>query len=129
MPLYTISTKQPLELGLREQAAQAIVEIHCALTGAPRNFVHVMFANQIPLAKQTAVHLLATVRKGRTQALNKKLKQQLGEALETILTVPLAQQDIKILEIPASWVMEGGEILPEPGEEATSKWSAQVIAG
>jgi hypothetical protein len=30
---------------------------------------------------------------------------------------------VSLLEVPASWVMEGGAVMPEPGEEAA--WLAR----
>ena len=36
---------------------------------------------------------------------------------------PIRNIDFVIFPIPASWVMEGGAVLPEPGEEAS--WLAK----
>ena len=122
MPMYTVSTREPVAQQQREVLAKAIVDTHCGLTGAPAVFVHVIFSHSIALAPGNEVYLLANVRKGRSMETNNILENELAERLESILEVPKAQQQIVILEIPAQWIMEGGEVMPEPGEEASSRW-------
>jgi len=124
--MYTVSTREPLPPANREALATAITDTHCALTGAPPIFVNVVFSHGIPLDPAVNVHLLANVRKGRSEDTNRVLTGQMAERLWEILEVPGDRQKIVILEIPARWVMEGGEVLPEPGEEANSKWGWQT---
>ena len=46
------------------------------------------------------------------------------KAYSDIADVPLEQVGASISEVPASWVMEGGAILPEPGEEGEEWYKA-----
>jgi hypothetical protein len=56
-----------------------------------------------------------------------KLKEDLREAYSDNAGVPLDQVGARIGETPASWVMEGGDILPEPGEESEKWYAAEKV--
>ena len=46
MPLYrTLTAPDLLDLAGRTAFANDVVDIHCDITGAPRSFVHVLFAD------------------------------------------------------------------------------------
>jgi hypothetical protein len=51
--------------------------------------------------------------------------RDLKEALARIGNLPKDSIDGKISEGPASWSMEDGKILPEPGQEGV-KWYAET---
>jgi hypothetical protein len=40
------------------------------------------------------------------------------EGVADILDVPVADVSMATRDVEAKWVMEGGDLLPEPGEEA-----------
>lgn len=118
MPLYTISTRGELPVGIKAEVALMITDVHCAHTGAPRTFVQVIFSENLPLQEGMDLHVLASARAGRTQQLNDTIEQDIVQQMESITSIPMLRIGYQLFPVPASWVMEGGVILPEPGEEA-----------
>ncbi len=55
-----------------------------------------------------------------------RLVSQMTCALADAAGVDIADVAMRTIETPASWVMEGGRVLPEPGEEA--QWFAESTA-
>ena len=120
MPLYICNSRSgTLDSAAKSSIANAITDIHCRVTGAPAIFVHAMFFEEdarFPLDDK-ALFVRGTIRKGRNDA----QKAEIASAIEASLAqhggVPLEDTSAQIRETPASWVLEGGEIMPEPGEE------------
>ena len=125
MPLYICNTKSgALTDTAKQKIAQAITDIHCSVTGAPPIFVHAVFfeeAAQFPL-EDKSLFVRGTIRKGRSEEQKNKIADAIRSALENLGNVPFAETGAIIRETPASWVLEGGEIMPEPGEE--DEWFA-----
>ena len=125
MPLYICNTKKDaIDDATRQRIAEDITNIHCSVTGAPASFVHAVFfeeAPQFPLGDKT-LSVRGTIRKGRSN----EQKDQIADAIRASLirhgNVAESLTEAEIRETPASWVLEGGEIMPEPGEEA--EWFA-----
>ncbi|BFM17830.1 tautomerase family protein [Maricurvus nonylphenolicus] len=122
MPLYNISSRTRLPESVQKQVAQKVVDVHCGLTGAPETFVNVVFFENTPLRPGISHHIGANVRKGRTGEMNETLTQEMLNQLADVISVSNAAMEISLFEMPAQWIMEGGEILPEPGEEAFCEW-------
>ncbi len=127
MPMYTVSTHSPLPENIRQPLAQLIMKIHCELTGAPKHFVQVVMSFGVPLEKKFSLQIFGNIRKGRSAEDIQQLTQTLKNEIATLLQKPAKAIDVSLLEVPASWVMEGGEILPEPGEEADCEWLNEEI--
>ena len=122
MPIYLIrSAPETIGNDAMREIAGDITDIHCAVTGAPREFVHVFFL-PIESVDLGSVAMLASIRSGRTDAQKAELRQGVIASFAHRATVTEANLTISIVETPASWVMEGGDIFPEPGEEA--EWLA-----
>lgn len=119
MPLYTISTREPLSDDVKARAAMMITDVHCAHTGAPRTFVNVYYSHNVPLHRGIDLHIFGSVRGGRTMQTNDNVEEDMVAQMAEITGLPLRSIDFAIFPIPASWVMEGGAVLPEPGEEAS----------
>lgn len=128
MPLYTVSSRTAVPGHLRPQLAQFIVDTHCGLTGAPETFVNVIFSQSVPLRDGIEHQLFGSVRKGRTAAMNEELRHALHAGTAALLDVVPEQLETLFFEIPAAWVMEGGHVLPEPGEEDQCEWLHQSPA-
>lgn len=122
MPLYTVSTKEPVPKEQRQDIAQIIMRTHCELTGAPETFVNVVFSSNIPLNVGVKMHVLGAVRKGRTPEMKDTLQQEITKKLCEFLGIATIDLQFTMHEVPAQWVMEGGEVLPEPGEEDQCEW-------
>lgn len=118
MPFYRcLVPKDSLSFEQRQQVARAFTDIHCGLTGAPRNFVHVaFFTNEDPEFAEP-YYIDGGNRAGRPAALKEQLLAQLMRAFRDLTGVPADQLGGRITESPASWTMEAGRVLPEPGEE------------
>ena len=123
MPLYTISTREPLSEQVRERVAMMITDVHCKHTGAPRTFVNVFYSHNVPLHEGIDLHIFGSVRGGRTMQTNDNVEEDMVAQMAELTGFPLRNIDFVIFPIPASWVMEGGAVLPEPGEEAS--WLAE----
>ncbi len=121
MPLYICNAaKGAISNAAKSKIAEDVTRIHCDVTGAPATFVHVFFFEDAPqwsLNGKRAL-LFGSIRAGRTEAQKKQIADQARHAIHT--QADIAADDIvtMIVDTPASWVMEGGDIMPEPGEEA-----------
>ena len=120
MPLYLCRTAEGAVAGpVKQQIAEDITRIHCAVTGAPPVFVHAFFLPMVPPAADgPAIAVRATIRAGRTAAQKADIHDQLHAAIVERTGHAPQEVAVEIVDTPASWVMEGGEIFPEPGEEA-----------
>ena len=114
MPLYICSTPaETLDDGQRRRIADAITRIHCDLTGAPPTFVHVVFGD----SQSGQYSVFGTIRAGRSNDTKVALKREVAEAFAEAGGIELEKVSVVTNDVPASWVMEGGVLLPEPGEE------------
>lgn len=121
MPLYLCNARKgAIEPAARAAIAVDITRIHCDITGAPPAFVHAFFFEEAPhpaLEGRMAM-LVGSIRGGRTARQKARLADEMIAAIQS--RTGLAGDDIgaRLSETPASWVMEGGDVLPEPGAEA-----------
>lgn len=120
MPVYNIASRHALPHATRKQTADAITDIHCGLTGAPAEFVNVIFMEGHPVKGGHALGVVCNVRKGgnRNAELTESLRLKIRDGVAKATGLPPDKVLATLLGFPASWAMEGGEILPEPGEEA-----------
>ncbi len=121
MPLYICNAKAGcVPEAAKARIAEDVTRIHCEVTGAPPTFVHVFFFEDgpnPPLADKQAV-LYGQIRSGRDDAQKARIRQDMGASLATHCELSSDQFAVFTTDTPASWVMEGGDVLPEPGEEA-----------
>lgn len=131
MPIYRFkvpSGSVPFEQ--REKIAIDVTDIHCGQTLAPRHFVHVFFDERPEEAEPdypTRYYLDAINRAGRPQEVKDKLLNELLGSFIAHTGVARSEVSGRIGETPASWAMEGGQVLPEPGQES-AEWYAEVTA-
>jgi len=121
MPLYRCSVSPGLtSYEQRSRIAKEVTRIHCEVTGAPAIFVHAFFREdregRLPAGKRAFV--LGSIRAGRTPEQKQHLAAEMTSALAGILGIPPAEVAVVTVDVPARWVMEGGALLPEPGDEA-----------
>ncbi len=129
MPLYRcIVTPQISSYDQRAAIAEAVTRIHCDVTGGLAMFVHTFFAEDeagmLPADKRAL--MLGSIRAGRTAEQKGRLVSELEELLARVLELARDQVSVVTVDVPARWVMEGGDILPEPGAEAD--WIAKHTA-
>ena len=121
MPLYMCnSAKGAIDDAAKPKIAADITRIHCDVTGAPPQFVHAFFVEEAPgrpLAGKAA-SLFGSIRAGRTDAQKAQIVSQMRQSIHTHTGIALEDIAAITADTPASWVLEGGHIMPEPGEEA-----------
>ncbi|MCG8671862.1 MAG: hypothetical protein MI867_20830 [Pseudomonadales bacterium] len=122
MPLYTVSSRAPIPDTTKRLMAKLIMDVHCGITGAPQTFVNVIFSEAVPLKRGIAYDVLMGVRKGRTGQMNNELHNTLFKEIVKLLDTSPQMVEMSMIEVPASWIMEGLHILPEPGEEDKCEW-------
>ncbi|MEM6625230.1 MAG: tautomerase family protein [Pseudomonadota bacterium] len=121
MPLYMCNAaKGTIDDDAKSKIAADITRIHCDVTDAPPVFVHAFFLENAPHPplKQKSVKLLGSIRAGRTDAQKQRIVDEIRQSIHAHTNLPLEDIEAVTIDTPASWVMEGGDIFPEPGEEA-----------
>lgn len=129
MPLYLCSAPAgALSDQQKQQISQAVTNVHCHVTGAPPTFVHVFFFDATKLAllqnlwggtdSDAEYQLFGNIRSGRTEETKLRLVDGMREAVAAVLETDMSNVGMATKDIEAKWVMEGGDLLPEPGEEA-----------
>jgi len=120
MPLYlTNAAKGAIDDSAKKKIAEDITQIHCDATNAPPEFVHAFFleeAPHMPLGGKSA-KLVGSIRAGRNEGQKARITAEMQQSICLHAGLPPDEIVVMIRDTPASWVMEGGEILPEPGDE------------
>ncbi|MDH3683561.1 MAG: tautomerase family protein [Acidimicrobiia bacterium] len=117
MPLYRCTAPTgTLDTKRRQGVVDAITSIHCELTGAPKTFVHVQFHDATG-EEATPVVLHGGIRAGRTAETTAELVRRCVTTVAGILELSESDVSMRTSSTPASWIFEGGRVLPEPGEE------------
>lgn len=130
MPFYRcLIPKGSLSYDQRERIAVAFTDVHCGISTAPRRFVQVAFLETTDTREVADTHgsgmlrydtpyfLAGGNRAGRSPETKSRILDGLIERFCQIAKVPRNQVSGTITEAPASWTMEAGKILPEPGAE------------
>ena len=124
MPLYLChSPPGKIPEAAKPDIAEDVTRIHCDLTGAPRTFVHVFFFERDEL---DGVLLQGNIRHGRTDEQKTEMRAQMTDSIVSRAGLDGNTVTVNLVDVPASWVMEGGDILPEPGEE--DAWMERHLA-
>ncbi|MEL7453510.1 MAG: tautomerase family protein [Pseudomonadota bacterium] len=126
MPLYLCNAaKGAISDEAKANIAADITRIHCNVNGAPAQFVHAFFVEDEaapPLNGKSAM-LFGSIRGGRTDAQKAKIIAEMRQSIQIHAGIDPNAIGIMTTDIPASWAFGGGEVMPEPGEEA--EWLAR----
>ena len=127
MPLYrTLTRPGLLTRDQREAFANDVVDVHCEITGAPRSFVHVLYAEdddgQLDDGQDALV--FGTIRHGRNDEQKQAIATRLAAALAGHAGIEAAAVTAVSVDIDASYTMEGGKVLPNPGSAEEAAWKA-----
>lgn len=119
MPLYNLACRQPLSAEKRQRVAELITNAHCEVTTALPHYVNVVYTDNWALPDGIDVSIFGGVRIGgtRTPEVVDKLKQALVDATAQGIEQPAHTVAISTIGVPAHWIIEGGEVMPEPGKE------------
>jgi phenylpyruvate tautomerase PptA (4-oxalocrotonate tautomerase family) len=129
MPFYQCTTQAGLLTdGQKADLAREITRIHCAATGAPESFVTVSYHEVSPAdlyvagEPSSASRITGLIRAGRPESVTLELLTGISHAWATVTGRPESDIACFLQEIDARHVMEGGRVLPRPGEE--QRWLA-----
>lgn len=124
MPLYSLSSPKELSSDTKQQLVDLFTDAHCSIMVAPEQFVHVIFFEGIPLLENKGLYIHANVRLGRSQTQIDKVCEAFKSGCARILQVAEDKIHINLMEIDGKWAMEGGFVMPSPGEE--DEWMEKV---
>lgn len=133
MPTYACWTAAGrLTPAQRTDIAKAITTIHAEEGPAPRYFIQVLF-NDVPpashfigglAAPEGLIWVRADIWSGRTDEQKKAIMERIADDLSTIAKVGREGVWVYIADIPATGVLEFGQVLPPPGGE--DAWFAKL---
>jgi phenylpyruvate tautomerase PptA (4-oxalocrotonate tautomerase family) len=131
MPVYTCTLKEgALPAPSKKALAVEIATIHSAINHVPSTYVNVVF-NDLPADNVYTDGLPASpflvngwVREGHPKAETTRLATEIAAAVTRITGIPAERVLVVFQSSPASFAVEGGRVLPEPGEEAA--WIADA---
>lgn len=125
MPFYQcVVPAGTLTADHRAALAEAITEVHCNVTGAPRGFVNVLFVEYVPGTYFTAGKpntcsaINGSIRAGRDRETRERLLTELSTAWTAITGQDARSLLIGLNDMDPTSIMEAGLIMPAPGEEA-----------
>jgi phenylpyruvate tautomerase PptA (4-oxalocrotonate tautomerase family) len=120
MPLYTLMIPAGALSGQAKRGlAVELTDLHCALSGVPRSWVHVVFqeyevANGFTAgAPAPVVALTLAIRTGRSAEYKRDFLKRIWALVQKATGAPDDQIVIGIQEVPASQAMEMGAIMPD----------------
>jgi phenylpyruvate tautomerase PptA (4-oxalocrotonate tautomerase family) len=125
MPIYRCTVPQAsVTSEQKAEIAREITRIHCELTsGTPAGFVHVIFeevqsGNRFSGGEPSSKALIVgRIRAGRSGEVKAKLLLGISEAWKRVTGQPERDILVAVQDVPARDVVEGGWVLPEPGQE------------
>ena len=124
MPLYGLTSRKYLSATEKQELVDLFTEAHCSIMIAPEQFVHVIFFEGIPIIENKSLYIHANVRLGRSQSQIDKVCEAFKKGCAKILQVNEDKIHINLMEIDGKWAMEGGFVMPSPGEE--DEWMEKV---
>lgn len=135
MPLYEVlTTHEALDDERRAELAAGITAIHVEETGAPASFVHVVFA-EVPTTAaytegepSTPVIVRGQIRAGRPPEVRRAVLERTSALCVAVARVPAKDVLVAVVDVPASWAMEGGQIFPDPDPAAERKFADRAAA-
>ncbi|SPM39818.1 hypothetical protein MNAB215_2011 [Mycobacterium numidiamassiliense] len=131
MPLYQIVNQEGLLSDTqRAEIAAGVTDIHLDLAGGLRQFVNVVFQEyRTGLGFNAGIIgapmvIAGNIRAGREQAVKTAMMEAISALVIRVSNISPKDLTVSIADVKASNAMEGGHVLPEPGEEAA--WLAKV---
>ena len=125
MPIYACTTTEStLSAQTKRALAGAIGTIHSEINHVPSTYVNVVFS-ELPAESlytdsvpASPVLVSGWIREGHPKTEVTRLATEIAAAVTRITGVPAEQVLVVFQSSPASFAVEGGRVLPEPGEEA-----------
>ena len=129
MPTYSVTNSNfNINIKQKNEIAKGITKVHNKVTGANNYFAQVIFKKTKNTdhfmggakVKEPQIFLHGQIRAGRNNRIKKKLILELRNILVKKSNLDKTQVWVYIDELPASQMIEYGEILPKAGQE--NKW-------
>lgn len=134
MPVYTCTTAAgTLSTDVKAQLAAEVTRIHSEVNHVPSTYVNVVIhelpADNIYTDGRPAQPLLINgwVRTGHPDDESSRLVAKIADAATRVTGLPADRVLVVIQNSPAHFAIEGGRVLPEPGEEQA--WLAAAERG
>lgn len=131
MPIYTCTTAtSTLTPDTKSALAREIATIHSSINHVPSTYVNVVFHELPPGSVYTdgapasPVLLNGWVRAGHPPGETTRLATEIAAAATRICGIDAKRVLVVIQSSPARFAVEGGRVLPEPGDEAA--WTAEA---
>ena len=124
MPIYTLTpTVSTLNTQVKAALAGEIGRIHSSINHVPSTYVNVVF-HELPAGgiytdgvPANPVLINGWVRSGHPEDKTTRLATEIAAAVSRIANIHADRVLMVIQNSPASGAVEGGRILPEPGQE------------
>ena len=124
MPIYTLTTTvSTLNTQVKAALAGEIGRIHSSINHVPSTYVNVVF-HELPAdgvytdgGPANPVLVNGWVRSGHPEDKTTRLATEIAAAVSRIANIHADRVLMVIQNSPASGAVEGGRILPEPGQE------------
>jgi phenylpyruvate tautomerase PptA (4-oxalocrotonate tautomerase family) len=124
MPIYTCTIRDDaLNTETKTALAREIARIHSSINHVPSTYVNVAFhelsADNVYTngVKSSPVLVSGWVREGHQEAETTRLAVEIADAVTAIAGISADRVLVVIQSSPARFAVEGGRVLPEPGEE------------
>jgi phenylpyruvate tautomerase PptA (4-oxalocrotonate tautomerase family) len=124
MPIYTCTTTEStFTTDVKMALAGEIARLHSAINHVPSTYVNVVFhelpADAVYTDGRPAAPVLVGgwVRAGHPEADITRLATEIATAITRLAGVPADRVLVVFESSPAHFAVEGGRVLPEPGEE------------
>jgi phenylpyruvate tautomerase PptA (4-oxalocrotonate tautomerase family) len=124
VPIYTLTTTaSTLNTQVKAMLAGEIGRIHSSINHVPSTYVNVVF-HELPAdgiytdgVPANPVLVSGWVRAGHPEAETTRLATEIAAAVSRIADVAVDRVLVVIQSSPARFAVEGGRVLPEPGQE------------
>jgi phenylpyruvate tautomerase PptA (4-oxalocrotonate tautomerase family) len=124
MPIYTCTTTESTLPGpVKKALAREIASIHSEINHVPSTYVNMVF-HELPAdgvytdgAPASPVLVSGWIREGHPKAEVTRLATEIAAAVSRIAAVAAERVLVVFQSSPASFAVEGGRVLPEPGQE------------
>lgn len=130
MPIYTCTTTEStLSDDIKAALAAEIGRIHSEINHVPSTYVNVVFHELPADAVYTDGHPAAPVlmngwvRAGHSEEETTRLATEIAGVISRVTGVPEERVLVVFQSSPARFAVEGGRVLPEPGQEQA--WISQ----
>jgi phenylpyruvate tautomerase PptA (4-oxalocrotonate tautomerase family) len=124
MPIYTCTANDAtLTADTKAELAGEIATIHSAINHVPSTYVNVIFhelsVDSVYTDGRPASPILVSggVRDGHPEAETTRLATEIAAAVSRITGVDAERVLVVLQSSPARFAVEGGRVLPEPGQE------------